>query len=85
MVDPMTNLVVDRINPMYKSLPGALILKVNGEIRVLMFNEKHERAMRMLSALKGVDGLTNFDMASSAVGKTTRWLEAVNTQYNQGW
>lgn len=81
-VDPATNLVVDRINPMYKSLPGALTLKVNGEVRVLMFNEKNERAMRMVSALKGADGLTNFDLAGSMVGKTTRWLAAVNTQYN---
>lgn len=81
-VDPMTNQVVDRVNPMYKSLPGAMTLKVNGEVRVLMFNEKDERAMRMVAALKGTDGLTNFDLASSAVGKTTRWLAAVNTQYN---
>jgi hypothetical protein len=81
-VDPMTNQVVDRVNPMYKNLPGAMTLKVNGEVRVLMFNEKNERAMRMVAALKGTDGLTNFDLASSAVGKTTRWLAAVNTQYN---
>ncbi len=81
-VDPMTNQVVDRVNPMYKNLPGAMTLKVNGEVRVLMFNEKDERAMRMVAALKGTDGLTNFDLASSAVGKTTRWLAAVNTQYN---
>lgn len=81
-VDPVTNQVVDRVNPMYKSLPGAMTLKVNGEVRVLLFNEKNERAMRMASALKGEDGLTNFDLASTIVGKTTRWLAAVNTQYN---
>ncbi len=70
-VDPVTNRVVDRVNPMYKSLPGAMTLKVNGEVRVLMLNAKNERAMRMAAALKGTDGLTNFDLAGSAVGQTT--------------
>lgn len=81
-VDPITNTVVDRANPMYKNLPGAIILKVGGEDRVLLLNEKDPRALRMAQALKNLDGLTNFDLAGSFVGQTTRWLAAVNTQYN---
>lgn len=81
-IDPVTNKVVDRPNPMYKNLPGAIILKVAGEDRVLMLNEKNERSLRMAQSLKNLDGLTNFDLAGSIVGRTTRWLAAVNTQFN---
>lgn len=81
-VDPILDRVVDRPNPMYKSLPGALTIKVNGEDRVLMFNEKDPRALRMAESLKNMDGLTRLDLAGSIVGKATRWMAAVNTQYN---
>ncbi len=81
-VDPLTNKVVDRPNPMYKSLPGAITLKVEGEDRVLMLNEKDPRALRMAMSLKNQDRLVNFDLAGSKVGQATRWLAAVNTQYN---
>lgn len=81
-VDPILDRVVDRPNPMYKSLPGALTVKVDGEDRVLMFNEKDQRALRLAESLKNMDGLTRFDLASSIIGKTTRWMAAVNTQYN---
>lgn len=81
-VDPVLNRVVDRPNPIYKSLPGAIVLKVNGDDRVLMINAQDPRGMRMAENLKNLDGLTRLDIASSAVGKTTRWLASVNTQYN---
>lgn len=81
-VDPVLGRVVDRPNPIYKSLPGAIVLKVNGEDRVLMINASDPRGMRMAENLKNLDGLTRLDIASSAVGKTTRWLASVNTQYN---
>jgi len=81
-VDTILDRVVDRANPMYKSLPGALTVKINGEDRVLMFNEKDPRALRMAESLKNLDGLTRFDLAGSMIGKTTRWMAAVNTQYN---
>lgn len=81
-VDPVTNKVVDRPNPIYKNLPGAIPLKVNGEDRVLMLNVTTPRGMRLAEALKNLDGLTKFDLANSIIGKSTRWLAAVNTQYN---
>lgn len=81
-VDAATNTVVDRPNPMYKSMPGAIVLKVAGEDRVLMLNQNDERALRMAEALKNIDGLTKFDLAGSIIGRTTRWLAAINTQYN---
>ncbi len=81
-VDPITNKVVDRPNPMYRNLPGAIPLKVNGEDRVLMLNVKHPRGQRLAESLKNLDGLTQLDLANSIIGKSTRWLAAVNTQYN---
>lgn len=81
-VDKVTGKVVDRINPLYKSLPGAITVRVNGEDRVLMFNQKDENALRLAESLKNLDGLTKFDLAGTIVGKTTRWMAAANTQYN---
>jgi hypothetical protein len=55
---------------------------LNGEDRVLMLNSKNERAMRLAKDLKNLDGMTQIDLAGSIIGKSTRWLAAVNTQYN---
>lgn len=81
-VDPTTGKKVDRPNPLYKSLPGAIPLKVNGEDRVLMINVEQERGARLAENLKNLDGLTKLDLANSIIGKSTRWLASVNTQYN---
>ena len=81
-VDPDTGKKVNRPNPMYKSLPGAITLRINGEDRVLMLNAKTERGARMAENLKNLDGLTKFDIAGSIVGQSTRWIASVNTQYN---
>lgn len=81
-VDDATGKVIDRPNPMYRNLPGAIPLKVNGEDRVLMLNTADERGQRLAESLKNLDGLTKLDIAGNIVGKSTRWLAAVNTQYN---
>lgn len=81
-VSPLTGKVVDTPNPMYRNLPGAIPLKVNGADRVLMLNVKTERGQRLAESLKNLDGLTQLDLAGSIIGKSTRWLAAVNTQYN---
>ena len=81
-VDPNTGKVVNRPNPMYKGLLGAIPLKINGEDRVLMINARDERGLRMAENLKNLDGLTKLDLANTIVGKSTRWLASVNTQYN---
>lgn len=81
-VDPITQKVVDRPNPIYKNLPGAIPLKVNGADRVLMLNVENERGRRLAESLKNLDGLTQLDLAGSIIGKATRWMAAVNTQYN---
>jgi hypothetical protein len=81
-VDESTNQVVERPNPLYKSLPGAITVKLAGEDRVVMLNVKNERAARLAETLKNLDGLTQLDLANSIIGKGTRWIASVNTQYN---
>ena len=95
-IDPNTGKVTNRPNPMYKNLPGAITLRINGEDRVLMLNVKSERGARLAESLKNLDGLTAIDYSVGvlhkyvwsaipekvAVGPATRWLASVNTQYN---
>lgn len=81
-VDPVTNKVVDRPNPIYRNLPGAIPLKVNGADRVLMLNVKTERGQRLATSLKNLDGLTQLDLAGHIVGRSTRFMAAMLTQYN---
>jgi hypothetical protein len=82
LIDKVTRLVRDMPNPHYKQMPGAITLKLNGEDRVLMLNVSNERGDRLAQSLKNLDGLTKLDLANSIIGKTTRWMAAVNTQYN---
>lgn len=82
-VDPVSGKVVDRPNPMYKRLDNALVVKVNGEDRVILFNASNERAVRLAQNLKNQDGfLGRLDIAGSIVGKATRYFASINTQYN---
>ena len=81
-IDPVTNTVVNRPNPAYKNMDNAMVIKVAGEDRVIVFNQRNERAMRMVGNLKNLDGLTKLELANSVIGKATRYIAAVNTQYN---
>lgn len=81
-VDKRTGMVVDRPNPLYAKMDNALVVKVNGENRVILFNETNERAMRLVGSLKNLDGLTKLDLAGSLVGKITRFMASMSTQYN---
>lgn len=81
-VDEISGKVVNRLNPLYKSLPGAIVVRVKGEDRVLMLNQGNPRALRMAENLKNMDGLTKLDLAGSIVGQATRWMASVNTAYN---
>lgn len=82
-VDPVSGKVIDRPNPMYKRLDNALVVKVAGEDRVILFNASNPRAVRLVQNLKGQDRLLgNVDLAGSIVGKATRYFASINTQYN---
>jgi hypothetical protein len=81
VIDPNTGMVINRVNPLLRSAPNVVAVRVNGEDRFIFFNEKNERAMRMAIALKnlGNDGLNRF---LNVMGMATRWFASVNTQYN---
>lgn len=73
--------VVEQVVPTYKTMENVLVLRVNGEDRIITFNERNERAMRMALALKNLDQ-ERLNTVMRASGVATRWLAAVNTQYN---
>ena len=81
-INKSTGQVQSTPNPMYKNRPNALVLKVGGEDRVILFNEGDERAMRLAENLKNLDGLTSLDLAGSVIGKATRFMASMATQYN---
>lgn len=81
-VDKSTGKVVTRTNPLYKNLPNAMIVKVQGEDRVILFNGQNERAMRLITNLKNLDGITGADAMMRVIGAPTRWIASLATQYN---
>ncbi len=82
-VDPNTDTVVERPNPVYKSMENALVVKVNGEDRVILFNSKNDRAMRMAESLKNQNRWGGgVEVGMNSVAKVTRFMAAMLTQYN---
>ena len=83
-IDEKTGLAVRRVNANYARLENAVVLRVNGEDRVILFNKGSDTAVRLVRALRNDDtdfaGLTKGLM--TYVGPITRYLSAINTQYN---
>lgn len=69
------------IDPVYKMRENVLTVKVNGEDRIVVFNERNKRAQRMARALKNLD-VKALDGVVGVIAIGTRWLASVNTQYN---
>jgi hypothetical protein len=81
-INKSTGKVETRTNPLYKNMPNAMIVKVQGEDRVILFNSQNERAMRLIANLKNLDGITGADAMMHVVGTPTRWIASLATQYN---
>jgi N12 class adenine-specific DNA methylase len=73
--------VKERVTPGFTSRDNVLLTRINGEDHYVIFNERDERAMRMAAAMKNLD-VDNLGRVLSLVGKATRWLASINTQYN---
>ena len=73
--------VNERVVPGFKSRDNVLLTRINGEDHYIVFNERDERAMRMAMAMKNLD-VDNLGRVLSVMGKATRYLASVNTQYN---
>ncbi len=86
VLNETTGLVEERIDPMFKSRPNAIIAKISdgkGNVveRAVIFNESNDRAMRMAESLKNLDAA---QMAGlwGVMAHVTRYFASVNTQYN---
>ena len=73
--------VTERVMPGFTSRDNVLLTRINGEDHYVIFNERDERAMRMATAMKNLD-MDNLGRVLSVVGKATRYLASINTQYN---
>jgi hypothetical protein len=95
VIDKKTGMVTYKVPPFWKNQNNLLFTRVNGQDRVIAFNKNDERAMRLVTALKGMDAQKQaeviqsmgtagdyFRKAINFTGKTTRYFAAINTQYN---
>jgi len=73
--------VVERIAPGFKSQDNVVLARINGEDHFIAFNEKEPRAVRMARSIKNLDA-DQLGRVLSATAKGTRYLAAINTQYN---
>lgn len=83
-INEKTGIVEHRVNPNFSLMPNAIVLRVAGEDRVILLSTTDDRAVRLAGALRNDDtdnrGASGFVMRQ--VGPVTRYLAAINTQYN---
>lgn len=79
--NPSTKQVEYRTNAYLRSSPNVLAVPVDGETRYIFFNPGDERAKRLINSIKSAD-VEQIGEITAAVGKATRWIAKVNTQYN---
>lgn len=80
-VDPVTNMVVERPNPLLRGASNVLAARINGSDKFIFFNPQEPRAIRMAEALKNLDA-DQLGRGLSIIGKITRYFASINTQYN---
>jgi len=80
-VDKKKNEVVERINATLRNNENVLSMRFNGENRYVFFNPNDPRAERMVKSLKNLDA-DQLGHVLGPIAKVTRWMAAVNTQYN---
>ena len=80
-IDPKTGFVRYKVNPTLRDSENVVAIKVNGKDRYVFFNGNDPRALRMAETLKNLES-EQLGMVLGMVGSATRWMAAVNTQYN---
>ena len=81
VIDSKTGLVTHRINPRLRNMDNVLATRINGKDRFLFFSKEDERSVRMVAALKNLDE-DGLGTILTYFRKVTRWISAINTQYN---
>jgi hypothetical protein len=80
-VDRETGFVRTGVDPTYKNKPNVVMVRIGGKDHAIVFNERNPKAVRMAQSIKSAD-LGDLNAFDSVMGKATRWLASVNTQYN---
>ncbi len=80
-IDSQTGFVKTGVDPLYKQRPNVLMLRVAGKDTAIVFNEHNPQAARLAQAMKNLD-VDDLHYLIPFVGRGTRWLASVNTQYN---
>lgn len=90
-LDKKTGMVTTQHDPLYKQRDNVVVAKIpaldkkTGKVVVkehaVVFNEGDARAMRMATALKNLDA-PQLEGLLGATAQVTRYLAAINTQYN---
>ena len=81
MVDPVSGLAVDRVDPLYKMRPNVLTFKIDGEEHTITFTESNPEAMRLATSMKNL-GAEKLGEVTQMVGKFTRFLATMSTTAN---
>jgi hypothetical protein len=80
-IDPQTGLVKYQVNPLMRQSDNVFSIRVNGKDRFVFFNGNDPRALRMAKTIKNLES-EQLGVVLGMVGSATRWMAAVNTQYN---
>ncbi|MDR2689646.1 MAG: hypothetical protein LBB76_07815, partial [Azoarcus sp.] len=83
VIDRVTGVVRTRVKSTIARMPNVVSLRINGEDRLIVLSRKNDTAVRLAQALRNEDqAWFPSGAALSEVGRVTRWLASVNTQYN---
>lgn len=80
-IDPNTGIVRSGVDPLYKSRPNVLMVRLAGKDVSVVFNKDNPQAMRMVESMKNLD-IGDLHVVLGLASKGTRWFASVNTQYN---
>lgn len=80
-LNPRTGQVEFRPDPGYKSRDNVVNFRIDGKDHAILLNEENPRAMAIAHAMRDLD-VGQLNTVMSGVGRVTRYLASINTQYN---
>jgi hypothetical protein len=83
VIDPITGVARTRMKRSIANMPNVIPVRINGEDRLIVLSRKDDTAVRLAQAMRNEDqAWFPSGAALGAVGNVTRYLAAINTQYN---
>jgi len=80
-IDPNSGRVTYAPNSLFMNAPNVMATRINGEDKFVIFNTRNPRSKRLVESLKAV-GAAQLGPVWNSFGRVTRYLSAINTQYN---